>query len=105
LHTVRITNFNYDHLSCVNDLSSKSQSQKIKDHSCASCSCAAWYPDQFIFMKVAGGSSLKPTQLVNIPNNIFKEISFPDFTQLFSKGQIWKDGVIIKQKTEISLFN
>jgi MFS superfamily sulfate permease-like transporter len=39
--------------------------------------------------------SLKPAQLVNIPSNIFSEISFPDFSQLFSKGQIWKDGAII----------
>lgn len=49
----------------------------------------------FIFMRFAEGSSLKPTQLVNIPDNIFKEISFPNFSQLFSKTQIWKDGVII----------
>lgn len=49
----------------------------------------------FIAMKFSWSSSLKPTQLVNIPGNIFKEISFPDLSQLFSKTQIWKDGVII----------
>ncbi|MGZ3937148.1 MAG: SulP family inorganic anion transporter, partial [Flavisolibacter sp.] len=32
---------------------------------------------------------------VSIPDNIFKEISFPDLRQLFSKSQIWRDGVII----------
>jgi MFS superfamily sulfate permease-like transporter len=48
----------------------------------------------FIFIQLPV-SSLKPTQLVNIPGNIFKEISFPDFSQFFSKTQIWKDGVII----------
>lgn len=48
----------------------------------------------YVFIQLPG-SSLKQTQLVNIPSNIFSEISFPDFSQLFSKGQIWKDGTII----------
>jgi MFS superfamily sulfate permease-like transporter len=48
----------------------------------------------FIFIRL-NVTSLKPTQLVNIPSNIFKEISFPDFSQFFSKMEIWKDGVII----------
>jgi MFS superfamily sulfate permease-like transporter len=39
--------------------------------------------------------SLKQTQLVNIPSNIFTSISFPDFTKLFSSVEIWKDGIII----------
>lgn len=39
--------------------------------------------------------ALKTTQLVNIPANIFSNISFPDFNRLFSDLQIWKDGVII----------
>ena len=39
--------------------------------------------------------SLKPTQLVNIPNNIFESIIFPDFSKLFSTSAIWKDGLII----------
>lgn len=41
------------------------------------------------------GFTLKPTQLVNIPNNIFTGISFPQFSKLFSSIEIWKDGVII----------
>ncbi len=48
----------------------------------------------FIFIQLPV-SSLKPTQLVNIPANIFKEISFPDFSQFFSKTEIWKDGLIV----------
>jgi MFS superfamily sulfate permease-like transporter len=48
----------------------------------------------FIFVQL-NVTSLKPAQLVNIPSNIFSQISFPEFSQLFSKGQIWKDGVII----------
>ncbi|HEY0356281.1 MAG TPA: SulP family inorganic anion transporter [Flavisolibacter sp.] len=40
-------------------------------------------------------SSLKPTQLVNIPLNIFNEISFPDIKQIFSSSAIWKDGLVI----------
>jgi MFS superfamily sulfate permease-like transporter len=49
----------------------------------------------FIFMKMAAGSSLRPAQLVNIPSNIFREISFPDLSQIFSKKEIWKDGMIM----------
>ncbi|MBO9683879.1 MAG: SulP family inorganic anion transporter [Flavisolibacter sp.] len=49
----------------------------------------------FIATKFSWTSSLKPTQLVNIPDNIFKEIAFPDLSQLFSKTQIWKDGLIV----------
>jgi MFS superfamily sulfate permease-like transporter len=49
----------------------------------------------FIAMRFSWTSSLKPTQLVNIPDNIFKEIAFPDLAQLFSKTQIWKDGLIV----------
>jgi MFS superfamily sulfate permease-like transporter len=48
----------------------------------------------FIFTQLPV-SALKSTQLVNIPHNIFKEISFPDFKQFFSKTEVWKDGVII----------
>ena len=40
-------------------------------------------------------SSLKPTQLVNIPSNIFSEISFPDLSKIFSTTAIWKDGLVI----------
>lgn len=38
---------------------------------------------------------LKPTQLVQIPQNIFSDIQFPDFSKLFSNSQIWKDGILI----------
>ena len=39
--------------------------------------------------------SLKQTQLVSIPLNVFANISFPDFSKLFSNSGIWKDGIII----------
>lgn len=48
-----------------------------------------------LFTKAASGFSLKQTQLVNIPSTIFSNISFPNFTQLFSQTEIWKDGIII----------
>lgn len=48
----------------------------------------------FIFVQL-NFVSLKPAQLVNIPSNIFKEISFPDLSQAFYKIEIWKDGAII----------
>lgn len=48
----------------------------------------------FIFIQLPV-SSLKPTQLVNIPSNIFHEISFPDLSKIFSGTEIWKDGVVI----------
>ncbi|MEO6253250.1 MAG: SulP family inorganic anion transporter [Ferruginibacter sp.] len=48
-----------------------------------------------ILSNVAPGLSLKPTQLVNIPSNVFTNISFPDFTKLFSTTEIWKDGIMI----------
>jgi MFS superfamily sulfate permease-like transporter len=49
----------------------------------------------FIFTNTASAFSLKQTQLVNIPSNIFANISFPDLSKLFSDREIWKDGVII----------
>jgi len=48
-----------------------------------------------IFTNTASDFSLKQTQLVNIPSNIFSSISFPDFSKLFSNTEIWKDGMII----------
>jgi len=48
-----------------------------------------------IFTNTASNYSLKQTQLVNIPSNIFSSISFPDFSKLFSNTEIWKDGIII----------
>ncbi|CAN5723045.1 SulP family inorganic anion transporter [soil metagenome] len=48
-----------------------------------------------LFTNAASSFSLKQTQLVNIPRNIFGSISFPDFSKLFSNSDIWKDGLII----------
>ena len=48
-----------------------------------------------MFARISAQYSLKQTQLVNIPLNIFANISFPDFSKLFSNGRIWKDGIII----------
>lgn len=49
----------------------------------------------YLFTAASSGYTLKQTQLVNIPDNIFGDMSFPDFSQLFSHSAIWKDGVII----------
>jgi MFS superfamily sulfate permease-like transporter len=53
----------------------------------------------FLFTKTTGyfssGFTLKQTQLVNIPDHLFSNISFPDFSKLFSTSEIWKDGLII----------
>lgn len=48
-----------------------------------------------IFANAASDYSLKQTQLVSIPSNVFADISFPDFTKLFSNSAIWKDGIVI----------
>ena len=48
-----------------------------------------------IFERIASTYLLKQTQLVNIPNNLFAQISFPDFSKIFSTIEIWKDGLII----------
>ncbi len=48
-----------------------------------------------IFSYVASNYSLKQTQLVNIPSNIFESITFPDFSKLFSTVEIWKNGLMI----------
>lgn len=39
--------------------------------------------------------ALKPSQLVSIPESLFSNITFPDLSQLFSRAQIWQDGLII----------
>lgn len=38
---------------------------------------------------------LKPTQLVNIPENFFDTIQFPNLSLLFSNKQIWQSGLLI----------
>ncbi len=48
-----------------------------------------------LFTNAASSYSLKVTQLVNIPSNIFASITFPKFSMFFSKVEIWKDGLII----------
>jgi MFS superfamily sulfate permease-like transporter len=48
-----------------------------------------------VFANTASEFSLKPTQLVNIPSNIFASITFPDFTKIFSTTEIYKEGLII----------
>lgn len=42
-----------------------------------------------IFTSAASKFSLKQTQLVNIPSNIFASISFPAFSKFFSTTEIW----------------
>lgn len=48
-----------------------------------------------IFTSLASVYTLRPAQLVNIPSNIFSEISFPDFSKIFSKREIWISGLLI----------
>jgi MFS superfamily sulfate permease-like transporter len=48
-----------------------------------------------ILTKLLSVYSLRHTQLVNIPANIFSKISFPEFSKFFSTTEIWKDGIII----------
>jgi MFS superfamily sulfate permease-like transporter len=48
-----------------------------------------------LFSKLATGLPLKQTQLVDIPANIFSNVSFPDFSKFFSNMEIWKDGLVI----------
>ncbi|HYM95342.1 MAG TPA: SulP family inorganic anion transporter, partial [Chitinophagaceae bacterium] len=48
-----------------------------------------------VFIYATANDSLKQTQLVQIPANIFKQFSFPDFSKLFSSIDIWKAGVIV----------
>jgi len=48
-----------------------------------------------LFTNSAPGFSLKQTQLVNIPSNVFADMSFPDISKLFNGTEIWKDGIII----------
>jgi MFS superfamily sulfate permease-like transporter len=49
----------------------------------------------YLFASIENGLPLKQSQLVNIPNNIFGSIYFPDFSKLFLNVEIWKDGAII----------
>ncbi len=49
----------------------------------------------YLFASSFPNLELKPTQLVNIPDNILGSIVFPDFSQLFAHSSIWKDGIVI----------
>lgn len=48
-----------------------------------------------VFSSVLPHYSLKETQLVSLPSNIFAGITFPDLSKIFSSVQIWKAGIII----------
>jgi MFS superfamily sulfate permease-like transporter len=48
-----------------------------------------------VFANSASAFSLKQTQLVNIPSNIFADMLFPDFSKIMSSVEIWKDGIMI----------
>lgn len=48
-----------------------------------------------VITNIATRYSLRQTQLVSIPNNIFSGITFPDFSKILLLPQIWRDGFII----------
>lgn len=48
-----------------------------------------------VFTQAASVFSLKQTQLVSIPSNLFSSIVFPDFDRIFSSVEIWKNGLVI----------
>jgi MFS superfamily sulfate permease-like transporter len=48
-----------------------------------------------IFNQFTSAFSLKATQLVHIPSNIFRDLQFADVSKLFSSVAIWKTGVVI----------
>lgn len=48
-----------------------------------------------LFAYWGGKMALSPGQLVNIPQNVFASITFPDFSKLFSSYDLWKDGLVI----------
>ena len=48
-----------------------------------------------LFSKIGSHLAFKPSQLVNIPANIFSNISFPDLSQVLTSTEIWKDGITI----------
>jgi MFS superfamily sulfate permease-like transporter len=48
-----------------------------------------------IFTNAASKFSLKQTQLVNIPSDIFSNIALPNLAKIFSNIEIWKDGAVM----------
>lgn len=49
----------------------------------------------YTFTQLGSSYALKTNQLVKIPNNIFAEIKFPDFSKIITNYEIWKDGILI----------
>ena len=49
----------------------------------------------FLFNQFSSGFTLRQTQLVNIPLNVFDNISFPDFTKIFASSEMLKYGILI----------
>jgi MFS superfamily sulfate permease-like transporter len=47
------------------------------------------------FSRLAGNLSLKQTQTVHIPPNIFADLAIPDLSRIFSSSTIWRNGLII----------
>lgn len=48
-----------------------------------------------IFLNIDGWIDLQPSQLVNIPKNVFANVTFPDYTALLTEPQVWRQGIII----------
>lgn len=49
----------------------------------------------YLFLAADSGFALGADKLVNIPPDVFGNIAFPDFTQMFSNPALWKYGVVI----------
>lgn len=48
-----------------------------------------------LFKEFVPALALKPSQFVNVPDNMFSQIKLPDYHSLFSNADIWKNAVII----------
>ena len=48
-----------------------------------------------ILQKFASSFSLRSTQSVNIPSNIFNDLQITDASKIFSSAAIWKTGIVI----------
>lgn len=48
-----------------------------------------------LFNNYVPALALKPSQFVNVPEDMFSQIKFPDFQSLFSNTAIWKNAVVI----------
>jgi MFS superfamily sulfate permease-like transporter len=48
-----------------------------------------------LFVHLPYTGSLRQTQRVNIPENIFSQIALPDLSKIFSTAAIWKNGLLI----------